>query len=211
MAKNKRSNLSKVTKRAAKKSRKRSNPSKTGVLAAIGMGDIASQAGVAVGSYAVTRLAGRIGYSLVKKKSPKWAKHAGPWSSAAVALAATVYSQNSNRLDKYEAPIIMGAWIAALQGLLQTYFPRWGWILNDYHMDDMPALTDPTTGKTRSRSNGSRRSTVDVPGFDSSKPEDMLEGDDMEDITDPSGDDFADIPGLGGGSSMSSGIFSGGL
>ena len=38
---------------------------------------------------------------------------------------------------KYHTPVVVGATIAAIQGLVQTYLPQWGWVLNDYHMDDV--------------------------------------------------------------------------
>jgi hypothetical protein len=209
MAKRK-SSLSKVAKRASKKRKNPAPSEKAGFLASIGLVEIAEPVGVGVGAYAATRLAGRIGYRLARKKSTRWAKHAGPWTSVLVSIVATYAAGKSKKLERYEMPILVGTWIASLQGLLQTYFPRWGWILNDYHMDDLPVAQLPAaTAKAPANAaprNGAQQQApqgfddyIDVdPGPDAPPPE-------------PGEDDFSDIPGLGGGGGFNTGIFAGGL
>ena len=97
-----------------------------------------------VAAYTGTRLAGRIAYSLARKKSPNLAKHVGPLVSLAVAAAGWFLVHKIDSLKKYHTPVVVGASIAAVQGILQTYIPQYGWILNDYHMNDaLPANAAP--------------------------------------------------------------------
>jgi hypothetical protein len=126
-------------------------------------------------AYAGTRLVGRIAFKLAKKKSLTTAKHVGPWSSVAAAAAAWYAVHKIPSLEKYHTPVVVGATIAALQGLLQTYLPQYGWILNDYHLDD------PLPGASQAAfvpgANGQ-------PSAPSSTPESTPDDDDLADVLD---------------------------
>lgn len=104
-------------------------------------------------AYGGTRIAGRIAYRLARKKSPKLAKHVGPWTSVAVAGLAWYAVHKWETFAKYYTPVVVGATIAAIQGLVQTYLPQWGWVLNDYHMDDVlpsaPRAPEQVPGEQR--------------------------------------------------------------
>jgi len=94
-------------------------------------------------AYTGTRLAGRIGYRMARKKSVGLAKHVGPWTSVAIAALGWWAVHKIDWAKKYHTPVVVGAAVAALQGLVQTYLPQYGWILNDYHMDDaLPATAN---------------------------------------------------------------------
>jgi hypothetical protein len=137
-----RSSLSSVSKRAkATKKKRAAKPRKNAAL--VGnppiWRDLWEEVVPGVGAYAITRVAGRCAYKLGKRKSMRFAKHIGPWTSVGVALATWAglhFFASKETQDKYHTPVIVGSFLAAFQGLAQTYMPQWGWMLNDYHLDD---------------------------------------------------------------------------
>lgn len=129
-----------LVKSVAKRRKKKANlkPRKNAVLVGnppLGI-DIWEMVVPGLGAYAGTRLAGRIGYRLARKKSAAVAKFAGPVTSVIVAAIGWYLVHKVKKFSKYHTPVVVGASIAALQGLLQTFLPQYGWILNDYHLDD---------------------------------------------------------------------------
>lgn len=90
-----------------------------------------------IAAYAGTRLAGRIAYKLGRKKSARFAKHAGALTPPLIAVGAFVAAHKSDRLAAYRDGLIIGSTIAGIQALVQAYLPQYGWILNDYHLDDV--------------------------------------------------------------------------
>jgi hypothetical protein len=84
------------------------------------------------GGYAATRLLGRITYVQLSKKWPKASPHLAAGSSIAAFLAAWYLLHRVERLKKYHTPATVGAAIAALQTIVQTYLPKFGWIVSDY-------------------------------------------------------------------------------
>jgi hypothetical protein len=108
--------------------------------------------------YSATRIAGRIGFKLAKRRSLTWARHVGPWTSVATAgIGWWAIHRNPEWEKRYHSGVI-GAMIAALQGLLQSYLPQWGWILNDYHLDDQMQLgPGAAPGTAPAGANGQRQ------------------------------------------------------
>jgi hypothetical protein len=147
-AKRKKSSLATITKRVAtrKRAAKKKSPPKRKAPAKKNdslienppiLEDITDFVLPGIGSYAASRIVGRVAYTVAKKKSPKLAKHAGAVAPAALLLALWFLMHKVKRLDKYHGPALIGASIGAIQALLQTYLPSYGWILNDYHLDDV--------------------------------------------------------------------------
>jgi hypothetical protein len=92
-------------------------------------------------AYTGVRLAGRIAFKVGKRKSLAWGRHLGPWASVLAALGAWWAVHKIPKLERFHTPVVVGGFIAAIQGILQTYLPQYGWIMNDYHLDDpMPRL-----------------------------------------------------------------------
>lgn len=124
----------------AKVTRKRKNPAPRNNASLVGnppfWQDLYNEFAPAIVGYAATRIAGRVAFKIAKRKSTTFAKHLGPWASVLTAgIGWWAIHRNPEWERKYHSAVI-GAFIAAFQGLVQTYVPHYGWILNDYHLDD---------------------------------------------------------------------------
>lgn len=152
-----------------------------------------------VGAYAGTRIVGRIAYRLARKKSTKAAKHLGALTPAAMFAALWFIVHKVKRLEEYHTPVVIGSAIAAIQALVQTYVPQYGWILNDYHLDDV--LPSAKNGK-----NGANGESPEAQG-----QIEVDEGTIVSGELSPH-DDFADIMKDGEGENdLYTGNFAGGL
>jgi hypothetical protein len=147
-AKRKKSSLATITKRVAtrKRAAKKKAPARKKPAAKKNpapadnppvLQDITQVILPGVGAYAASRIVGRVAYKVARKKSPRMAKHAGAIAPAAYLIAVWFLVNKVKRLEDYHGPALIGASIGAIQSLLQTYLPQYGWILNDYHMDDV--------------------------------------------------------------------------
>jgi hypothetical protein len=146
--KRKKSSLATITKRVAtrKRATKKKNPPKRKTPAKKNPAQVANPPIFediteiilpGVGSYAASRIVGRVAYKVARKKSPTFAKHAGAVAPAAFVIALWFLVHKVKRFEKYHGPALIGASIGAIQALLRTYLPAYGWILNDYHLDDV--------------------------------------------------------------------------
>lgn len=160
-------------------------------------------------AYGGGKATGWIVYRMAKKKSKRFAKHAGPVGSLAFALGASYAAKRIEKLRPYEMPIVIGAWIAALQNFLTTYLPRYGWILSDYQLFDampsaQPQLQEEPVDEDELSAALEGYSRPYAEAFSPSPSSKRgLPANDEE-------DDFSDIPGLGD-EGLNVGIFSGGL
>jgi len=184
-------------KRITSNSRKRKNPD-SGPSFTDSLIDQFKPVGVGIGSYAATRLAGRIAFRLGRKKSDSLGRHLGPWTSVGTALAAAYAADKVEALQPYKTEVIVGATIAAAQGVLQTYLPQYGWILNDYHLDELvvPEVQQGAAQPQRRVTTNTTRSSS------ASKQQSPPSSNDGIDV-----DDFSDIPGFDS-ASFKTGIFS---
>jgi hypothetical protein len=148
-----------------------------------------------VGSYAASRIIGRVAYKVARKKSPRVAKHAGAVAPAAFVIALWFLLRRVKRLEQYHGPALLGASIGAVQALLQTYLPKYGWILNDYHLDDVL----PQNAKQQQVEAAADPGQIEVGGEDDYTS--LPDGDSDDDI----------LAELGFGDEMYSGSLSGGL
>jgi hypothetical protein len=82
-------------------------------------------------AYAGTRFLNRIVFTQMNKRWPKYSKHAAALSSVASFLAVWLLGHKIKRIEKYHTPIVVGAAIASMQTLVQTYLPKYGWIVSD--------------------------------------------------------------------------------
>jgi hypothetical protein len=81
--------------------------------------------------FAATRLGTRIVATQIAKWKPSWAKHAGAAASIGTFLAAWLLAHRVKMLAKYQAPLMVGSGIAAIQSLIQIYIPMLGWTVSD--------------------------------------------------------------------------------
>src|SRR5690606_29093616 len=82
--------------------------------------------------YAGTRLLQRIAYAQLSKRFPKAARHLAAGSGLAVFAAVWFLLHRIKRLEKYHTPAAVGSAIAALQTIVQTYLPKFGWMVSDF-------------------------------------------------------------------------------
>ena len=81
--------------------------------------------------YAGTRFVSRIVHNIIANRMPRFAKHAGVLSTFATAGAAWLAVHRIQRIKEYHTPVVVGSSIAALQAVVQTYLPKYGWIVSD--------------------------------------------------------------------------------
>jgi hypothetical protein len=90
--------------------------------------------------YGATKLVARIAYVQLAKKFPNASKHLAAGSTIASFLAAYYLVHRIKKFEKYHTPIVVGSAIAALQTLVTTYIPKYGWML------EAPAAAAAVTG-----------------------------------------------------------------
>lgn len=117
---NKKRGLKKLRERADERRSLRTNPP-------IGQ-DLLYEIGPAFGAYAATRFGARIASKL---GGAKLGKHAAPLGSVSIAAAAWLLAHRIPKIAKFHTPIIIGSSIAAVQSLVQTYLPQYGWLVGD--------------------------------------------------------------------------------
>lgn len=100
-----------------------------------------------VGGFAATKAVGRIATSIVGKRWPGFAKHAGVIAALATFGASLVAASKVKKLARYETPLQIGAGAAAFQTMFQTYFKKWGWLIgtpdDSENVPLLPAATAP--------------------------------------------------------------------
>ena len=160
-----------------------------------------------VAAYAGTRIAGRIGHAIGRRKSATAAKHMVPLSSLAMAISAIILAGKWDKLERYRTGIMVGSGIAAIQAILQAYVPMWAWVLSDPNEDAVRAmLAQPVLPEH-----------LLEPGYIEQLPgSDLGPGAGYQQQVPQQGqepqqggidvDDFSDIPGMDG--SLKTGIFS---
>lgn len=200
----------KVTSRKKRAKRPIKNPSgsssKDGFFSSV-WAEFMTMALPGIAAYAGGKGAGWIAYRLARKRSQKLARHAGPLASVLFAVGASYATKKSERLEKYDLPIIIGSWVAAAESVLITYLPQYAWIMGDYQiLDALPAAKANgaqvlNENEAVAALKGYGAAYAEAFGPEPSSSQIPSSGDD---------DDFADIPGLGD-AGLNVGIFSGGL
>jgi hypothetical protein len=113
--------------------------------------------------YGATRFVARILYSRLIKRWPKFAKHGAVLSSIATAAAAWFLVHRFKRLAKYHTPVVIGSSIAAAQAVLQSYLPKFGWIVSDFQ-DTNALLKAPVQADPDELDGYEERTTYLTPG-----------------------------------------------
>jgi hypothetical protein len=113
--------------------------------------DLVEFVGPGFASFALTRFGTRVAATQVAKWKPNLGKHAGAGISVGAFLAAWFLGHKWKWLEKYHTPITVGAAIAALQSVIQLYFPKLGWMVADATPElesaaPMQQLTAPDAG-----------------------------------------------------------------
>jgi len=128
-------------KKAARYRRRRRNPSDDPAVRATKeeASDLATSVGAAFGGYAGTRLLSRAATTQLSKKFPGFAKHTGIVAGLLGVAGVYLVTRYWDRVSKYHESATVGAGVALLQGALQTYLPRYGWVVSDLDPKSLPA------------------------------------------------------------------------
>lgn len=138
---------SKLLKRYGKKSRAksakpRSNPAPNPPM----FMDLVEFIGPGFGAFAATRMASRVVAIQVAKRWPGFAPHAGVAASAGTFLAAWLLAHRVKMLERFHTPLVVGAGIATLQTMVQTWFPGLGWMVSDAG-SEVAAVSAPSSAQ----------------------------------------------------------------
>jgi hypothetical protein len=109
----------------------RSNPSSSPRRNPPVLTDLFMDIGPGFAAFAANRLATRAASVAISKRWPQLAPHAGVIASAATTALAWLGAHRVKVLEPFHTPIILGSAIATGQTVLQTYFPKLGWIVSD--------------------------------------------------------------------------------
>lgn len=115
----------------------RQNPSGWGATFAF-VDDLKSL-GAGLGAYGSTRLVQRLATKIAAKKKPAWTKHVHAATGAAVFAAAVLASRRVRALDPYHEAIVIGSGVAAVQGVVGAYIPRFAWLMSGAAPQALPA------------------------------------------------------------------------
>jgi len=124
--------MAKKSKLARFKSRRKAktNPEKAQII------ELGYNAGAGFAAYAATRFASRVAYSQSVKRWPGAAPHLHVAASLVSALGVYYGSKYWSKAEDYHEAAVIGAGIAVLQTAIQTYVPKFGWIVADVRDSD---------------------------------------------------------------------------
>lgn len=92
------------------------------------------------GAYVATRFASRAAFSIAEKRAPKVSRHIAIATGLAALGAAWAFGKRVKQTERFYEPILVGAGIAAAQGIIQGYLPKYSWVMGDL---PAPATTRP--------------------------------------------------------------------
>lgn len=100
---------------------------------------------IAAGAYGGTRLIQRVAWTVAAKKRPSWAKHVHAAAGLAAFAGALFGARRVKQLEPYVESIVIGAGVAAAQGIVSAYIPKYAPLLNDVRLADLgpKALPNP--------------------------------------------------------------------
>ncbi len=97
----------------------------------------------AAAGFAATRVASRIASSIASKRRPSWTKHVNVLTGIASFFGLWFLGHRWRKIAPYHTPIVVGSGIAAMQSAIQTYVPKYGWLLG-HPSEEMTLPAGPT-------------------------------------------------------------------
>lgn len=113
--------------------RRKANPETKAIV------DLATNIGAGFAGYTATRFVSRVAYSQAVKRWPNASKHVYAAASALSAAGVFAGTRYWKRAGDYHEPAVIGAGIALIQTLIQTYLPKFGWIVADVNAEQYGA------------------------------------------------------------------------
>lgn len=131
------------TRRKARRHAARANPTPTGGGGGGGSGSRIAHAlapiGIGALAYAGTRFVQRAAWTITVKRRPRWAKHVHALAGV-LAFGATYFAASRVKALAHHAESAMiGSGVAAIQGVVTAYVPRFGWVLSDPRTSELAA------------------------------------------------------------------------
>ena len=102
---------------------RRKNPSK--------LEKTAYSLGAGFAGFGLTKFASRLAYAQTVRRWPKLANHAKVGTSIVTAVGAHFGSQYWSKSAEFTEEITIGAGVAAVQAIVQTYLPKFAWLVSD--------------------------------------------------------------------------------
>ncbi len=87
--------------------------------------------GTGFGAFAASRLLTRMATMATSSRKPSWARHAGAAAALATFFAAYFGAGRVKALQRFQTPILLGAGVAALQTVVQTYLTSLSWLVSE--------------------------------------------------------------------------------
>jgi len=103
------------------------------------MADLAQWLVPGFAGFGAARFLTHVASTQVAKRKPSWGKHVGAVASIGSFLSAWFLAHRWKAIAQYHTPITVGAGIAAIQSLIQIYFPGLGWMISDASPDLVPS------------------------------------------------------------------------
>lgn len=128
------SSLAKLSALSAAKKRRKNSTSSSSALDFVSSSELGSDllhsVGPGIGSYAATRLTGRLARNTIGAKFPAYARHIGAGGSLLAFVAAIYAAKKVKALKRYETPILIGGGLALIQTIIQLYLPGLSWLFD---------------------------------------------------------------------------------
>ena len=116
----------------------RANPAGGDLTA--GAGEDLKTIGVGIGAYAGTRLLQRAAVVVIGKKRPSWRKHLHVAAGVVAFGAAWIACRKVKALAPYHTSALLGTGVAAAQGFVTAYVPKYAWVFSDVSPESLRAL-----------------------------------------------------------------------
>lgn len=126
---------SKVAAKIRKRRKRRRNPESEPLVPVPADAGAATELAYTVGAgfagYAATKFLTRIAHQQALKRWPQHAKHIAAGASVVSAGGVWAASRYWDKIAEHHEAMVLGAGIGAVQTLVQTYLPAYGWIVGD--------------------------------------------------------------------------------
>lgn len=133
--------------RKARRIRRRANPVRVSNDAGGGLGHqvlaVVKPIGVGAVGYGGTRLVQRLAWTLAVKRRPRWAKHVHAAAGILTFGVLAAAGRKVRAMEPYLEPVLIGSGIAAVQGVVTAYLPRFAWLTADPRRSELDAGDQP--------------------------------------------------------------------
>lgn len=113
-----------------------------------GVGGDLKALGAGVGAYGATRVLQRLAAKFTAARKPTWTKHVVAATGILTSAAAMLGAKRVKAVAHYHDALVLGTGVAAVQGVVAAYVPRFAWLMSDVTAGALPAGTTPSSTAT---------------------------------------------------------------